>query len=79
MSTVQNYSDCTYLMCFKKPWLMVKSVNLDFSAKSSSTDSNKSNKPNLKSLANKGSEKSLVELGVPKKKSFFTFSHFSVY
>ncbi len=56
---------------FRKPWLRVKAVNFDFSAKSSSTDYNKSNKPNLKSLAHIGPEKSLVEfglveLGVPK-------------
>ncbi len=48
----------------------MKSVNFDFSAKLSSTDYNKSNKPTLKCLAHTGSEKLLVELGVPKKKLF---------
>ncbi len=59
-------------------WLRMKWVNFDFSAKSSPTDYNESNKPTLKSLAHIGSEKSLVELGIPKM-SFFTFSHFSFY
>ncbi len=43
----------------------VKSVNFNFSAKASSTDYNESNKPIPKSLSHIGSEKSLVELGVP--------------
>ncbi len=38
-------------------------VNFDSSAKSSSTGYNESNKPNPKSSAHIGSEKSLVELG----------------
>ncbi len=53
-------------MCFGKPWLQVKSVNFDFSARSLSTDYNELNKPNPKSLAHIGSEKSFVELAVPK-------------
>ncbi len=75
------------VMRFKKPWLRVKSVNFDFSAKSSSTDYNESNKPTSKCLAYIGSEKLLVEM-VPKnellhfstfcailKSLFFTLSH----
>ncbi len=50
----------------------MKLVNFHFSAESSSTDYNESNKPTLKSLAHIGSEKSLVELGVPKNE-LFTF------
>ncbi len=63
-------------MHFRKPWLRVKSVNFEFSAKLSSTDYNESNKPTTKSLlAYIESEKSLVELGVPKSEllHFFTF------
>ncbi len=62
-------------MHFRKPQLRVKAVNLDFSAKSLSTDYNESNKPTLKSPAHIKSEKSLVELGVPKIEllHFFTF------
>ncbi len=56
-----------------KPWLSVKSVNFDFSAKLLSTHYNESNKPTPKSLAHTGSEKSLVELGVPKKELFHIF------
>ncbi len=67
-----------YMMRFRKPWLRVKSVNFDFSAKSSSTDYNESNNSTRKSLAHIGSKKSLVELEVPKI-SFFIFSHFSLY
>ncbi len=63
------------MMRFRKPWLRVKSVNFDFSAKSLSNDYNESNKPTLKYLAHIGSEKSLVELGVPKNE----LSHFSLY
>ncbi len=44
-------------MRFRKPWLRVKSVNFDFSAKLSSTDYKESNKPNAKSLAYIGSGK----------------------
>ncbi len=65
-------------MRFRKPWLRVKAVNFDFSAKSSSTDYNESNKPTPKSLAQIGSEKLLVELGFPKSE-LFTFSHFLLY
>ncbi len=53
-------------MPFRKPWLRVKSVNFNFSAKSLSTDYDKSNKLTLKSLCLIGSEKSLVEHEVPK-------------
>ncbi len=56
----------------------MKEVNFDFSAKSSSTGYNKSNKPTIKSVAHMGSEKSVVELGVPKV-SFFAFPHFLYY
>ncbi len=66
----------TYVMRFRKPWLRVKSVNFDFSAKSSSTNYNKSNKSSRKSLAHVGSEKSLVELGVPKHELFHFFTIF---
>ncbi len=58
----------------RKPWLRVKSVNFDFSAKSSSTDYNKSNKPTLKSLTRIGFKKSLVELEVPKNELFYFFT-----
>ncbi len=44
------------------------------SVKSSSTDYNDSNKLDPKSLALIGSEKLLVELGIPKI-SYFTFFH----
>ncbi len=53
----------------------MKEVNFDFIAKLSSTDYNESNKPNRKSLAHIGSEKSLVEPGVPKNE-LSLFSHF---
>ncbi len=53
-------------MRFRKPWLRVKLVNFDFNAQLSITDYNGSNKPTPKSLAHTGSEKSLVELRVPK-------------
>ncbi len=56
-------------MRFRKPWLRMKSVNFDFSAKSSSTVYNGSNKPtpkSRKSLAHIGSEKLFIGLGVPK-------------
>ncbi len=61
-----NFDKSIYVMRFRKPWLRVKLGNFDFSAKLSSTDYNESNKPTPKSLAHIGSEKSLVELGVPK-------------
>ncbi len=67
---------------------MVKLVNFAFRTKLSSTDYNELNKPTLKSLAHIESEKSLVELVVPKnellhffrfftllKSLFFTLSH----
>ncbi len=62
------------MMRFRKPWLRVKSVNFDFSAKLSSTYYNESNKPTAKSVAHTGSEKSLVELGVPKNELFHFFT-----
>ncbi len=75
-------------MRFRKPWFRVKSVNFDFSAKLLSTGYKESNKPTPKSLARTGTEKSLVELKVPKnnlfnfltffaqlKSLFFTLSH----
>ncbi len=57
---------------FRKPWLRVKSVNSDFSARSSNIDYNKSNKPNPKFLTHIESEKLLVELGVSRNE----LSHF---
>ncbi len=51
----------------------MKLVNFDFSAKSSRTDYNESNKPTLKSLAHIGSEKSLVKLGVSENELFHFF------
>ncbi len=65
-------------MRFRKPWLRLKSVNFDFSAKSSSTDYNESNKPSPKSLSHIGSEKSLAELGVPKNELFHFFTFFAL-
>ncbi len=65
-------------MRFRKPWLRVKSIDFDFSAKSSTTDYNESNKLTRKSLAVIGFEKSFVECGVPKNE-LFTFSHFLLY
>ncbi len=62
-----------FLMRFRKPWLKVKPVNFDFCEKLSSTDYNESNKPTPKYLAHIGSEKSLVELGVPKNERFHIF------
>ncbi len=58
-------------------WLRMKSINFDFSAKSSSTDYNELNKPTPMSLAHIGFEKSLVELGVPKIE-LLHFFHFSL-
>ncbi len=55
------------VMQFRKPWLRVKTVNFDFSAKSSSTDHNESNKQAPNSLAHIGFEKSPVELRSSKK------------
>ncbi len=49
-------------MRFRKPWLRVKSINFDFSAKFSSTDYNESNKTTPKPLAHIGPEKLFVEL-----------------
>ncbi len=60
-------------MRFRKPWLKVKSVNFHFSAKSSSTDYNESNKPTSKSLALIGPAKSLIEHGVLKNEYFCIF------
>ncbi len=60
-------------MRFRKPWLKVKAVNFDFSAKLSSTDYNELNKPIPKSLAHTESEKLLVELRVPKNVLFHIF------
>ncbi len=48
-------------MRFRRPWLGVKSVDFDFSAKLSSTVFNESNKPKPKFLAHEGSEKLVVE------------------
>ncbi len=62
-------------MRFRKPWLRVKAVNFDFSAKSSRTDYNESNKSTPKFLAHTVSEKLLVELGVPK----IELLHFSAF
>ncbi len=67
-----------YIWCFRKPWLRVKLVNFDISAQSSSTGYNESNKPTPKALAHIGSEKSIVEVGVPKSE-LFTYSYFSFY
>ncbi len=63
------------VMSFRKPW--VKSVNFEFSAKSSSTDY-KSNKPIPKSLAHIESENSLVEFGVSKYELFHFFTFFAL-
>ncbi len=52
----------------------MKWVNFDFSAKSSSTDYHKLKKPTLKSLARIGSEKSSVEVGIPKNELFAFFA-----
>ncbi len=65
-------------MRFRKPWLRVKSVNSDFNAKPSNTNYNESNKPTPKSLAHLGSEKSLVELGVPNNELFHFFTFFAL-
>ncbi len=65
-------------MRFRKPWLRVKLVNFDFEAKLSSTDHNELNKPTLKSRAHIGSEKSLVERGVPKNELLHFFPFFSL-
>ncbi len=61
-----------YWKVYFSPWAMG-------SVKSSSTDYNESNEPNPKSLAHIRSEKSLVELGVPKNKlSYFFFTFFAL-
>ncbi len=62
-----------YAMNFREPRLRVKLVNFGFSAKLSNRDYNESNKSTRKSLACIGSEKSLVELGVPKNELFHIF------
>ncbi len=62
-----------FVMDFRKPWLWVKLVNLDFCAKLSNTDYNESNKPIQKSVAHIESEKSFVELVVPKNDLFHIF------
>ncbi len=49
-------------MRFRKPWLRMKLGNFDFSAKLSSIDYKKSNKPSPKFLVHIWSEKLLVEL-----------------
>ncbi len=64
---------------FRKPWLRVKSVDFDFSAKLSSTDYNQPNKPTSKSLAHIGFENLFIELEVLKNVLFFTSLHFSLY
>ncbi len=61
-----------YWKVYFSPWVIG-------SVKSSSTNNNEPNKPNPKSLAHVGSEKLLVELGVPKNELFHFFSHFSLY
>ncbi len=71
----------TLIICddaFRKPWLRVKSVKFNFSARSSSTDYNESSKPTPKSLAQIGSEKSLIELGVPQNALFHFFTFFAL-
>ncbi len=50
------------MMRFRKPWLRVKLVDFDFSAKSSSTDYNELNKPTLKSLTLKGLRNRLLNM-----------------
>ncbi len=61
------------MTCFRKPWLRMKLVNFDFSAKSSSTDYNESiSNPEIPP-PHTGSEKSLVELGIPKNGFFHVF------
>ncbi len=65
-------------MCFRKPWLGVKSVNFDFCAKWSSANYNESYKPNLKFLTHIWSTKSLVTCS-SKNWAFSLFSHFSLY
>ncbi len=69
-------SQSIYVIRFRRPRPRAKSVNFDFSAKSASTDYKESNKPTAKSLAHVGSEKSLVELGVPKSELFHLFTFF---
>ncbi len=73
---LRGSKDLPFMMRFRKPWFRIKWVNFDFSAKSSSTDYNQSNKPTPKSLAHIKSEKSLVELGVPKNELFSLFHIF---
>ncbi len=65
-------------MIFRKPWLRVKLVNFDFSAKSSSTDHNESNKPTPKSLAHIWNLRNrLLSLEVPKNELFHFFTFFT--
>ncbi len=54
---------------FREPWLRVKLVNFDFSAKLSSSDYNKSNKP-TQYLPHIVPKKSLDELEVLRNKLF---------
>ncbi len=65
-------------MRFREPWLRVKLISFDFSAKSSSTDYNESNKPTPKFLAHIVLKKSLVELGVPRNELFYFFTFFGL-
>ncbi len=65
-------------MRLRKSWLRVKSVSFDFSAKSSSTDYNELNKTTPKSVAHIGSDKSFVELGIPKNELFHFFTFFAL-
>ncbi len=60
-----------YVMYFRKPWLKVKSVSFDFTVKLSSTDYNKSNKPNLKDVAHIDTNLSNNDM--------FNFFRFSLY
>ncbi len=62
-------------MRFRKPWLRVRAVNFDFSAKSSHNDYNKSNKWTSKFPAHIESKKLLVEFGVLRIEIF----HFSIF
>ncbi len=55
-----------------------KIINFDFTAKSSSTDCNESNKQTTKSLVRIVSEKLLVELGIPKNELFHFFTFFAL-
>ncbi len=61
------------VMRYRKLWLRVKSLDFDLRAKLSSTDYNESNKTTPRPVAHIGSEKSLIELGVPKSELFNIF------